>query len=277
MIKSLRIAIVADNHAESPDFIPEHGLALWLEADNRHVMFDTGQGTNLLANAGALGLPLEKLDAVILSHGHYDHSGGLNMLMELSPRAKIYMHPAAVMARYSIQADGTSQYIGIPEKVMARLQKEPERIVSVTAPTEIFPGFWVTGPIPRLSVEEGREEDFVSDSINRTVDNIPDDQALFIKTALGGITLLGCTHSGVSNTLEHIRNLFGEERKLLVMGGFHLLHAGAENINRAIMALKAFGVEKIAPCHCSGDAFTAEVSSRFPGFVKCGAGTSLRM
>ena len=101
MIERLRITVLADDHVAAPNVLAEHGLSMLIEADDRRILFDTGQGKVLRGNADALGIRLSGLDAVVLSHGHYDHTGGLAILLrECSPSA-IFLHPAALQPKYA--------------------------------------------------------------------------------------------------------------------------------------------------------------------------------
>ena len=101
MIKRLRVTVLADNSVAALELVAEHGLSMLIEADDRRILFDTGQGKVLRANAEAMGISLSPLDAVVLSHGHYDHTGGLaGFLQEVSPSA-IFLHPAAMQQKYA--------------------------------------------------------------------------------------------------------------------------------------------------------------------------------
>ena len=99
----IRITVLVDDEA-GEGLLPEHGLSLWIETGGKHILFDTGQGNALVENARRLGVPLEETDIVVLSHGHYDHSGGLANVLTIAPRAKILLHPGATIARYSLPA-----------------------------------------------------------------------------------------------------------------------------------------------------------------------------
>ncbi|MFH0921841.1 MAG: MBL fold metallo-hydrolase [Fibrobacterota bacterium] len=269
--------LVCDNNARRPGLSPEHGLSIWLEAGNRSVLFDTGQGTYLPANLKTLSLPLDTLDAVVISHGHYDHTGGLAFVMEQCPRAKVFIHAAALADRYSIQAGKESRYIGMPPEAKALLHASPERVIWVAGPMEIVPGVWVTGPIPQKAAAEGREDRFYLDPEGMIADRFIDEQAVFVQSSYGISVILGCTHTGVANTLSHARALTGAGKMHCVMGGFHLSNAGPENVRQAIAAVRDFNPEKIAPCHCSGAVFASEIARQLPGFIECDAGTCLRI
>jgi len=142
---------------------------------------------------------------------------------------------------------------------------------------EIFPDIWATGPIPRVFPEEGNESRFYLDESGQIPDRIEDDQALFIRSSAGISVILGCTHSGVANTLLFIGKLAGEGKKRLIIGGFHLSAASTEGIQRAIAAIDKFGAVKIFPCHCSGEAFVNAVSGLSAESIRGGAGMCLKM
>ena len=154
MIQRLRVTVLVDNFVAAPDLLAEHGLAMLIEADDWRILFDTGQGEVLRPNADALGVSLCPLDAVVLSHGHYDHTGGLaGLLREVSPSA-IFLHPAAMQQKYAKSENSPHRSIGMPESSRQALDAVQDRIVWTRSATKVVPGVWCTGEIPRLPVSE---------------------------------------------------------------------------------------------------------------------------
>lgn len=224
----------------------EHGLSFWLEAGGRQVLFDCGQSDLILHNAAILGLDWSKLEAVALSHGHYDHTGGLDAVLKKAP-VPIHAHPDVWGARFA-RGRGNLSAIGCPH---AREDvAELARITEAHTPQAILDNVWLSGEIPRVSPLETIGKEFYLELPGRPKDPILDDQAIYIETPEGLLILLGCAHSGVINTLEHAKSLFPQTPIRGVIGGMHLIGANEARIEATIRYLK--DIPLVAAGHCTG-------------------------
>ena len=276
MIKQLRVTVLADNCVAAVDLLAEHGLSMLIEADDWRILFDTGQGKVLRANADALGIRLAPLDAVVLSHGHFDHTGGLaGLLREVSPSA-IFLHPAALAQKYAKRENPPHRSIGIPESSRQALDAVQNRIVWTRSATEIVPGVWCTGEIPRLPVNGQAATGFFLDADLHEPDPMADDQALFIDTTRGLVVLAGCAHAGVVNTLDRVSALAGRTQGLALAGGLHLGRATDKELEASASAIGKRNFQVLAPCHCTGMGAQSYLRARFQPLVQdVGVGTRL--
>ena len=259
-MSNVRITILSENSTADPVFLTEHGLSLWIECSDRRVLFDTGQSDQLVRNAEALGIDLSEAEAIVLSHGHYDHTGGLATVLNIAADARIYLHPAAVEAKYSRKADG-ARYIGMPDS--ARKAIEGRDVVWTAAATEIVPGMIATGEVPRSSSFEEVGGAFFLDEDCKEADQLADDQSLFVESEKGLVVIAGCAHSGIVNTVDYVAELTGDKRMHAVFGGMHLLRAGEMRIARTIEAFKKYEIQKIVPLHCTGQAAVESFADAF--------------
>lgn len=260
MIQDLAITQLVENSVSAPGLLAEHGVAFFIQADGHHLLFDTGQGLALTHNVQQLSLPMASVEHIILSHGHYDHTGGLMDALELTGEVDLYLHPDALTAKFN----RNGREIGPPVADEQAISPWVKRIIMTRGPTEILPGIHVTGEIPRGNRIEDTGGPFYLDAHRLNPDQLPDDQALYIETHQGLIVLLGCGHSGVINTLEYIQQLSAGQAIHALIGGMHLLRASPERLNFTAEGLNRLGVRYLAANHCTGLDAVCHFKTRFP-------------
>jgi len=234
----MRISVLTENNA-GPFTEAEHGLSYLIEFDGRRILFDAGQSDMFLRNAKKMNLSLEKIDAIILSHGHFDHGNGLDFISG----SKLICHPGCFVRRYR---KSDHSFIGL-KNTREELSRLFELLVTAV-PLEITEKIFFLGEIPRLTDFESQNTSFVFEG--GAPDFVMDDSALALVLPEGLFIITGCGHAGIVNTAEHARKVTGINKLSGIMGGFHLKDKG-EQTKQTIAYLKKTGVKNIIPSHCT--------------------------
>lgn len=255
----LEIVLLVEDTVHKRGFMAEHGLSFWIRYGGDDYLFDTGQGLVLLHNATKMGIDLSKLVGVFLSHGHYDHTGGLKDLLNIVPDLKVYAHPGIFNPKY-YQGDNELRETGIDIKRQA-----VPGFIPVEGVKEIADGIWVINQIPRATgfeeidsnfkvykLSSGEELSKFGPEDELSVDDFTDDQSLFIETEKGLVVLVGCSHAGIVNILEYIRKVTEDKDIYAIIGGMHLIDAKEERINRTVDYLADLDFQLLVPLHCTG-------------------------
>ena len=197
---------------------------------------------------------LSLADALILSHGRYDHSGGISYVLNYNPSIKIYCHTDLLLSRYSISDVTALKDISIPlAEKSAVLGLPAEQVSWIDHPEGIYPSVWLSGPIPQVQPLEDAGGPFFLDPEGTRPDPLENDIAIWIQSDRGLIVITGCCHSGLINTINHVRRISGQENISAIIGGFHLAHASLQRLDATCQALQVWDVDTIVPCHCTGD------------------------
>ncbi|ODA40512.1 MBL fold metallo-hydrolase [Desulfosporosinus sp. BG] len=277
-MKRLKVTILIENTVGAPlGLLSEWGLSMLLDFGDECILFDTGEQGNLLSNARILGHDLRRIDRVILSHGHYDHTGGLLKFLEYRGRVPVYAHPDLFSEHYALGfKEHENKYIGVPFR-KEQLESAGAEFHWHREPVELNPGLWLSGEIPRETAFERLDNRLVEMKGGQIVqDTLPDDFSLFYKTDQGLVILLGCAHSGLVNIVEHAKRLTGENKIRAIMGGTHLGPATQDQQQQTIDYLKGLDLACLAPNHCTGLAMLSKLAAEFPGvFVWAAAGNTL--
>ncbi len=260
----LRITTLSENAANMGEFLAEWGLSILIETDEVNILLDTGTTISVCHNADTLGVDLSKIDKIVLSHGHHDHTGGLRQVLgRMKKEIEIIAHPDIWATKYSRRKGKADRYIGIPFQ-REELESLGARFKLTAKPVKITDNIMTTGEVPMITdYEEIDSPLWVREANAWEPDKLADDLAIIMNTDLGLVVVLGCAHRGIINTLYHAQQLTGRKEIHTVLGGSHLISASEERIWLAITALKELEVQKLGLCHCTSLPAAALLAQEF--------------
>ena len=246
----LKVTVLVDNNTLIDRyFTGEPGFCLWVEAGAKKILFDTGYSDVFIRNAQLMGLDPAELDAIFLSHGHNDHTWGLNHLIQYYDRRQIKKRPELTAHHQALErkrSDGLEIGMVMAKEVidkyfLMKLSSGPMRI------TERL--LWL-GEIPRRIEKNKAIGKRIMDG--KEFDDFCHDDSALVYEANGGLVILtGCSHSGICNIIEYARRLTGTDKILDVLGGFHMLDMTREAMAATVEYLAKDPPEVIHPCHCT--------------------------
>jgi 7,8-dihydropterin-6-yl-methyl-4-(beta-D-ribofuranosyl)aminobenzene 5'-phosphate synthase len=273
----VRITTLTENTAGMTNLLAEWGLSILIEADGREVLLDTGQTFSAAYNAIALGLDLSRIDKIVFSHGHFDHTGGLPYILRTMKRqVEIIAHPDIWASKYARRPEEEERYIGVPfprefaETCGASFNLTRE-------PVWISDNIVTSGEIPMLTEYEDIDPVlYVKETGVLKADPLWDDQAIFLKSKEGLVIILGCAHRGIINTIRHGQKLTGVEPVYAIIGGTHLISASPQRLDLTIAELSRSGIQRLGVSHCTGLPASAVLARTFgEGFFFNNAGTCI--
>ncbi len=247
----LRITTLSENTAGFPGVLAEWGLSVLVETGDLKILLDTCTSISVPHNAPILGVDLSAIDKIVLSHGHYDHTGGLKEVLAKTGAVEIIAHPD-IWAKKYIRGGEWERYIGIP------FPREELEALGATFTLRKDP-VWIsydivtTGEIPMTTEYEEIDPNlYVKEDDQWLPDPLLDDRALIVVTDEGLVVILGCAHRGAINTIRHAQEITGVEMVHTVIGGTHLIGASEERVLRTASAFQELGVQRVGVSHCTG-------------------------
>ncbi|MBK3517414.1 MBL fold metallo-hydrolase [Carboxylicivirga marina] len=270
----MRLTTLIDNKQSQKQLKCEHGLSFLLQTDELSILFDTGQSDKFLSNAQKLGIDLSTVDYVVLSHGHYDHTGGLPAFLNHNKKAKVIIHKKALKERFS-----SSTQMVKPNGItwVSELSQFANRVMFIENDVALTDSlFLLTNIQPKIGFEIVNERLVVKHGNSYTPDCFDDEMILVAKRQQNPIVLCGCAHTGIVNILHEIKQRKGFDTFDLVAGGLHLNGNKHEQVQFVIDGLAPFNIKQWALNHCTGDVAFNSFLKAFPEQVMyCGSGKEI--
>lgn len=255
----MKVEILTENRTNHPDCLAEHGLSVYIESGDRKILFDLGASDLYQQNARLMKVDLEQVDTVVISHGHYDHTGGIPSFCELNKKAKIYIHEKAFMTTYGMENGKLDE-----EPCSIRWTEQQHelvrgRLVLTNGVTWLTDDIAVSGTIPKIENCISTESFyFKNEDGSLMTDPMEHEQFLAIRirdengNSRGFFLFSGCSHNGVIPCLRYAKALFLDERVLGFLAGMHLYNANSETRNMILEQVAAEEIDYILPVHCTG-------------------------
>jgi len=267
MLNQVKLTILAENRVSDPRLLAEQGLSIFVETPNGNLLFDTGQTDAFIRNARELDIDLKSIQAIVLSHGHYDHTGGLPHFLREIKKTDIYCHPATTNKKYKVYPGGRLD-IGVPWEE-SKLKTLGAHFITKAHPYELLNDIWISGEIPRNTKYEKIDEIYQQRVLESYIhDEMHDDMALVLNARKGLIVLLGCGHAGAVNSLKHAMRIIGRKEVYALVGGMHLQHTPEERIRQIVNNIRKINPKYLVPLHCTGFSAIRMMFHKFKNRVK---------
>jgi len=250
-----RITVLCENLVGRQVGSGEHGFSAFIGTDGGNYLLDTGAGRTVVENSLALAKDLRTVKGIFLSHGHNDHTGGLPQVLNLTGPVDVHVHPDIFADRLAIRKEGgreSRRFAGIIYK-RSYLEILGARFVLNPDFHQVGEGIFLTGEVPRKTPFEKNDPKLFREMDGKIVpDPLPDDQSLVLDTEKGLILVLGCAHSGMINTMNHVVQRMKKDHFYAVLGGTHLDFLTPEQLEETVRTLKGMKVNRIGVSHCTG-------------------------
>jgi len=262
----MKITILCNDKAQKP-FASEHGFSALVDTGECYILFDTGASDVFLKTMKILNLNPTRIKDVVLSHGHYDHVGGMRYLRGKG-NFTVWTKRSVFLPNYS-----RKRFTGINWE---RLNGSFQFVELESNAQQICGSVFAWGPAPMVNDFEEPDPKFRVIQNGKTIRNFFEEELSLVIDSEGGLTILtGCAHRGIVNIAQGAQ-IFFKKGIRLILGGFHLSGATLEKIQRVVGALNELGVERVMPCHCSGERAIQVFREKFKGAVlSCGTGTEI--
>ncbi|MGZ4902142.1 MAG: MBL fold metallo-hydrolase [Halobacteriota archaeon] len=269
---NVRVTLLSDNIVNTKGLLAEHGLSILLETDREQLLFDVGQGLAAIHNAQVLGVAFHS-PPIVLSHGHYDHTGGLVPFSRVFPRMIIFAHPDVFKQRFSVGGANKVRDIGAPFP-KRELEHNGVDVHLSDTPHEVIDGVWTTGQIARPFASDQATKGLSLDAAGQVRDNVLDEIAVIVEGAKKTLLLLGCAHAGVRNTIQQVETM--TDKPLYgIVGGLHLIDARSSEVRALASFFHKRGLEFVAASHCTG-CKAADILSSYIECRSTAVGTHLK-
>ncbi|MDP8218292.1 MAG: MBL fold metallo-hydrolase [Candidatus Theseobacter exili] len=260
----MKLTVLVDNNTIIDQYYyAEPAVSYWIEIDNKKILFDVGYSDIFIKNAQLLGIDVKEADYLVLSHGHIDHTGGIEPYIDYAGKKtkdiSLVAHPLAFSRK---------TYEGFGDIGTRKRQKEIETYFNAhlsKKPVWLTENLCFLGEIPRKNDFEAKEPvGMVFENGKKKPDVVVDDSALVYRSGKGIVVIAGCSHSGIANIIEYAKNVCGSEKISDIIGGFHLLNAQKVVLEKTIDYFKSCEIMDFHPCHCTDLNAKIELGKHFP-------------
>lgn len=247
-IMKTKITVAVDNIG-TDNLCGEWGLCLYIEYGDTRILADSGQSDLFLKNLEAMGIDVKDIDYATLSHAHYDHANGMPYFFEANSKAKFYLRDAAEENAYK-KVWIIKKYIGLPKHI---LEAYPDRIVKVSGDYKLTEGaYLIPHKTPGLEAIGRREKMLLKTKKGWKPDDFSHEQSLVLDTDKGLVIINCCSHGGVINIINEVRETFPDKHVYGIIGGFHLFNKTEEEIRTLGKKIKETGIDYVCTGHCTG-------------------------